>query len=58
MGALLQRAQAAGSVRRDVSFDDLIALMIACGRAAQATADEQVRTHLIDIILDGLEPRK
>jgi AcrR family transcriptional regulator len=58
LGDLLRRAQAAGSVRRDVSFDDLIALMIAAGRAAQATPDEQIRRHLVDVILDGLEPRK
>ena len=57
VGALLQRAQAAGTVRTDVSFGHLIALMIAAGRAAQATPDEQTRTHLIDVILDGLEPR-
>jgi AcrR family transcriptional regulator len=57
LGALLQRAQATGTVRQDVSFDDLIALMIAAGRAAQATPDEQIRRHLVDVILDGLEPR-
>jgi AcrR family transcriptional regulator len=57
VGQLLQRAQDAGTVRRDVSFDDLIALMIAAGRAAQATPDERTRTHLINLILDGLEPR-
>jgi AcrR family transcriptional regulator len=57
VGALLQRAQAAGTVREDVSFDDLIALLIAAGRAAEATADAQTRTRMIDVILDGLEPR-
>ena len=57
LGSLLQRAQAAGIVRKDMSFDDLIALLIAAGRAAQDTADAQTRTRLINIILDGLEPR-
>ena len=58
LGALLGRAQAAGIVRKDVSFSDLIALLIAAGRAAQATTDERTRTRLIDVILDGLEPRE
>ncbi|MFI5845009.1 TetR/AcrR family transcriptional regulator [Catenuloplanes sp. NPDC051500] len=55
VGALLQRAQAAGTVRQDISFDDLIALMIAAGRAAQVTPTQQARTHLIEVILDGLQ---
>lgn len=58
VGALLDRAQAAGLVRRDLSFDDLIALMIAAGRAGQSSPDERTRAHVVDVILDGLEPRK
>ncbi|MEU3370624.1 TetR/AcrR family transcriptional regulator [Streptomyces sp. NPDC006711] len=58
VGGLLRRAQVAGIVRQDVSFDDLIALLIAAGRAAQVTADARTRTRLIDVILDGLEPRR
>jgi AcrR family transcriptional regulator len=41
----------------DWSLDDLIALLIAAGRAAQATTDAHTRTRPIDVILDGLEHR-
>jgi AcrR family transcriptional regulator len=54
---LLERAQAAGAVRPDVSVADVFALLsstsIACGRQGLADASER----LVGVVLDGLRPR-
>jgi AcrR family transcriptional regulator len=57
IGDLLERAQAAGAVRGDVSVADVFALLtstcIACGR--QGASDSSAR--LVGVVLDGLRPR-
>jgi AcrR family transcriptional regulator len=57
VGDLLERAQAAGAVRHDVSASDVLALLssanIACGRQGREDASER----LVGVVLDGLRPR-
>ncbi|HEU0031197.1 MAG TPA: helix-turn-helix domain-containing protein [Kofleriaceae bacterium] len=47
--ALLRRAQAAGSVRTDVTVDDILALL-----AALAFASRRGSARSLDVVLDGL----
>ena len=50
-GALLQRAQAAGAVRRDADFTDITRLL---GGLASVRSDPEGIDRLLDIVLDGL----
>jgi AcrR family transcriptional regulator len=56
IGDLLERAQAAGAVRRDVTVSDVMVLMastcIACGRQGF----EDASPRLVGVVLDGLRP--
>ncbi|HEX6353835.1 helix-turn-helix domain-containing protein [Actinophytocola sp.] len=57
---LLDRAHTAGAVRRDVTVDDVMALVagaFAAIRHANAETSQQRSAHLAQIILDGLRPR-
>nr|WP_246608154.1 TetR/AcrR family transcriptional regulator [Actinoplanes toevensis] len=51
---LLERAQKAGAVRTDVSFDDLLRLV--SGLTSAAFVDDTQRDRVIALALDGLRP--
>ncbi|MCI2419058.1 TetR/AcrR family transcriptional regulator [Saccharopolyspora sp. K220] len=54
-GRLLERAQAAGAVRRDVELAEVYALLIGTSRAAAAAdVDDRVLTGTLRIVFDGL----
>jgi AcrR family transcriptional regulator len=52
---LIDRAQQAGVVRRDTSFDD-VGRMVS-GIAVVTTSDPGQRERMLEILLDGLRPR-
>ncbi len=55
LGTLLDRAQDAGAVRRDVGVTDLIALMVGASRAAEYVgADPAARDKALAVVFDGL----
>jgi len=57
---LLDRARAAGMVRRDVTVDEVMALVagaFAAIRHVNAETDRTRSAHLAQVILDGLRPR-
>jgi AcrR family transcriptional regulator len=52
---LLQRAQKAGVVRKDVSIDDLVCVVTAIALAVEQGGSTKSRVaHLVDIFLDGI----
>lgn len=52
---LLQRAQMAGAVRKDVSVDDLVCMVTAIALAVeQGRATKSRVSHLVDLFLDGI----
>jgi len=55
---LLQRAQKAGAIRRDVSVDDLVCVVMAVSLATEqgGTAASRVG-HLVDLFIDGIGKR-
>ena len=53
---LFIRAQDAGEIRRDVSFDD--ALRMLSGIVASAYCDDEQRERVLQIALDGLRPSR
>jgi hypothetical protein len=58
VGALLQRAQQAGTVRSDVELPEVYALLAAISQAsARSRLDEDARARLLAIVFDGLQPR-
>jgi AcrR family transcriptional regulator len=55
VGLLLTRAQDAGDVRRDMSADELIGLVMgSCQAAANAGLDEVARQRMVSIVCDGI----
>jgi AcrR family transcriptional regulator len=57
---LLDRAQAAGAVRGDVTVEEVMALVagaFAAVRHADAEASRQRAAHIAQLILDGLRPQ-
>ena len=57
-GVLLERAQAAGAVRRDVAAPEVFGLMIGISRATRSALSESaVRDKAIAIAFDGLRRR-
>lgn len=55
IGLLLTRAQEEGSVRPDISVDELIGLVVGtCQGAGQAGLDDEVSQHMVKIVCDGL----
>ena len=55
VGVLLERAQEAGAVRRDIGLPQVYALLIGASRAAAlARLDEDVQTRALAIVFDGL----
>ncbi len=56
--ALLQRAQKAKAVRRDVTITELMAIVVAASRAVEHLGkDRAARQRTVSIIFDGLRPR-
>ncbi|WP_042264437.1 TetR/AcrR family transcriptional regulator [Paraburkholderia heleia] len=52
---LLQRAQKAGAVRKDVSFDDIVCMVTAISLSIEHGGSSKPRVaHLVDIFLDGI----
>jgi len=52
---LLQRAQKAGAVRKDVSFGDLVCMVTAISLAIEQGGSSKSRVaHLVDLFLDGI----
>jgi AcrR family transcriptional regulator len=52
---LLARAQAAGAVRRDMSVDELIGLVMGtCQAAAQGGLSDEACRHMVGIVCDGI----
>jgi len=56
VAALLERAQAAGAVRADVSVKDVLALFAGICMAAERGATPERLGHLVGIVCDGLRP--
>lgn len=55
---LLRRAQKAGAVRRDVSFEDLVCVATAISLAtAQGASSKSRVSHMVDVFLDGIGVR-
>jgi len=55
VGLLLTRAQDAGDVRRDMSADELIGLIMgSCQAAANVGLDEVARQRMVSIVCDGI----
>ena len=58
LGALLARAQQAGTVRRDVDLDQVIALLVgACLAAEHGNMDRGLRARALAIVFDGLRSK-
>jgi hypothetical protein len=60
VGVLLERAHAAGAVRRDATAEELMAVVagaFAAIRHAGAETDRRRSAHLAELMLDGLRPR-
>jgi AcrR family transcriptional regulator len=58
MSNLLARAQAAKAVRRDIGFDEVMAVIVGASRAADhAGGNARLRQRSVAIILDGLRAR-
>ncbi|MCC8392171.1 TetR/AcrR family transcriptional regulator [Paraburkholderia sp. MMS20-SJTR3] len=52
---LLQRAQKAGAVRKDVSLDDLLCIITAISLAVEQGSTAKSRVgHMVDLFLDGI----
>jgi AcrR family transcriptional regulator len=58
LGVLLAKAQEAGGVRRDVSVNDLIALLKGLLHAVRTDPDPDVRHRLLAVVRDGLRPKE
>lgn len=52
---LLKRGQEAGEIRRDVTFDDLVHVVVAISLAVDRNASSRLRVpHLIDLLFQGI----
>jgi AcrR family transcriptional regulator len=55
IGVLLERAQAAGAIRADVTTADVVALMGAtCSATDHYGPDSEIANHVLTVVLDGL----
>jgi AcrR family transcriptional regulator len=52
---LLERAQAEGEARTDLTFDDLVRML--SGLTSAGFADDAQRDRILEVALDGLRPR-
>lgn len=55
--ALLERAQAAGTVRDDIDFEDVSTMIVGVAFATQEVRDAARRKRVLTLFLDSLEPR-
>jgi hypothetical protein len=53
---LLERAQSAGEVRTDLTFDDLVRMM--SGITSPGFTDDAQRDRILEVALDGLRARR
>ena len=59
IGALLERAQEAGTVRDDVGVREVMALLVGAVRAAEhAGGDRELRDRTVAVFRDGLSPAR
>jgi AcrR family transcriptional regulator len=57
LALLLQRAQDAGAVRRDVDVPTLLALLIGAAQGVETVGDDpDRRARIVTVLLDGLRP--
>jgi AcrR family transcriptional regulator len=55
---LLRRGQKVAAIRRDITFDDLICVVIAISLAVEHDASSRTRVaHLVDLLLGGIASR-
>jgi AcrR family transcriptional regulator len=55
LGVLLERAQQAGAVRKDIGLPEVYALLIGSSRAAAlAHLDQNVQARALEVVFDGL----
>ena len=55
VGALLERAQAAGAVREDVELPEVYALLVGTSRAVTYVGlDGEIRDRMLIVVFDGL----
>ena len=54
VGALLNRAQAAGAIRRDVGVEDVMNLMVGVYAANQRDRQSRAPNRLLEVVFDGL----
>ena len=58
VAALLTHAQRAGSIRKDLTAADVIAILVGASQAQEHIGpDPQQRAHLLSVTIDGLRPR-
>jgi AcrR family transcriptional regulator len=57
LDVLLVKAQEAGSIRRDVSVTDLVALLKGLLHAVRGDPDPDIRHRLLAVVHDGLRPK-
>jgi AcrR family transcriptional regulator len=57
VGALLEGAQRAGTVRADVRVDEVFLLLAAASRAAELSRDDASLDRAVGVLLDGLRTR-
>src|SRR5262249_47887554 len=56
---VLRRAEAAGAVRADIGFSELLALIVGTSRAVQFAADNgEIEARTVRVVLDGLAVRR
>jgi len=55
---LLSRGQEAGAFRSDITFDDMVYMVVAVSLAAEQESASTTRiAHLIDLFLNGIQPQ-
>ncbi|MGA3146710.1 MAG: helix-turn-helix domain-containing protein [Acidimicrobiales bacterium] len=58
VGQMLERAQAAGAVRRGVTAEEVMGLVVGvCHAGERSELDEASLLRMVDIVCDGLRPR-
>jgi AcrR family transcriptional regulator len=58
VGVLMQRAQAARSIRDDISPEDMLQTLYACCYGSETAAWQATATRLLDVFVDGLSRRE
>lgn len=58
LATLLERAQAVGAVRADISVHEVFAVMAGAARAVEHLADEPASRRVAGLVLEGLRPAR